>query len=501
MRLKVFLCLALVCLLGLPVLAADKGTVTIGLERDIDAMTPFQSKSGYPIPIHTAIYEHLVRPVTATGEWVPWLAESVTLMPNNKDIMVTLRKDAVFHNGDPVTAEDVKFSYELFVAKDNVSAYRSYFKRMKDIEIIDDHTLKIIGADPNVDWFRPFQVWAVASKKYYEKVGPEVFYRHPMGSGPFEFVGRKIGESIELKAVKGYKMYPAHVDRLVFRVVTDAVTRAAMLETGALDMIANVPPHDMQRMMRSKDIKIKKAQVPSYFGVGFNTVKYPDLLNQDMRLAFNYAVNRQELVDTLFLGFGYPLYCFGSKAEIGYDPSLVYPYDPAKAKELVARSGYEGQPISITYTSQFPNGPEVFSAIQGYLRAVGINATIQNMEAGAFNALAVKKSEQLMAGNTAWPGRRDPSNRLALGVRTGGMFTVFSGNPVFDELISEQEKIFDEKERVKVLKKLNRKMFEDPGYLSLFGLEMIYALRDRVDYTWVKGYNRFVNLDEIKIVK
>ena len=144
MRWKGVVCgvVILIILLGGTSFSATRDTVTIALPQDIVSMTPYRSRHGGEMSFHHCIFQSLVAPLTETGEWVPWLAESVRLTENQLDVEVMLRKDAKFHTGDPVTAEDVRFTWLLFTAdKNNPNAYARYFRRVKDVEIIDDHHL------------------------------------------------------------------------------------------------------------------------------------------------------------------------------------------------------------------------------------------------------------------------------------------------------------------------------------------------------------------------
>jgi peptide/nickel transport system substrate-binding protein len=127
--------------------------------------------------------ETMVRPVTETGEWVPYLAQSYELLDNNMDVRITLRKDARFHNGDPVTSQDVKFSWQQYLDKKNASVYARYFRRIKDIEIVDDHNLIIRCKRPSTDWMRLMQTFHVGSKKYFDKVGEEQFHKEDRARG------------------------------------------------------------------------------------------------------------------------------------------------------------------------------------------------------------------------------------------------------------------------------------------------------------------------------
>ncbi|MFH1488587.1 MAG: ABC transporter substrate-binding protein [Pseudomonadota bacterium] len=499
----VFICIGLMSFLGDTSFAADKATVTIALAKEIASMTPYRSKNDAELPLHQCIFQSLLGPVSETGAWVPWLAETVELMANSRDIRVTLRKDAMFHTGDPVTAEDVRFTWKLFTdEKRNPNTYARNFRWVGDIEIIDDHNLIIRCSRPTVDWKRLMQNWYVGSRKYYEEAGEKNFFSNPVGSGPFRFIGRSPEEKVVLEAVVGYPLNQPAFNTLIFEMVPDQVTRTILLETGFVDLIYDISRHDMKRLQRLGNIKVKTAQVPSFYGISINTRAHPDLLDRQFRMAMNYAIDRERIVNRLFPEHGYPLHTFGSRAEVGYDPAIRYTYDPAKARELLKKSNYQtGVPINAAYTGRMPNGLHVFEAVQAYAKEVGITFEFRMLEGVMFNTLIRKADPRLMMGGTVWPGSTDPTGRLKLGVLSGSLFTVFAGNKKLDPLIVEQEKIFDKEKRYLVLNDIYRLMHEDPPYIPLFGLKLIYAMTDRIEYTWVNNSNRLLNLHEIKVLK
>jgi peptide/nickel transport system substrate-binding protein len=275
-----------------------------------------------------------------------------------------------------------------------------------------------------------------------------------------------------------------------------------MLQTGEVDLIFNIAPHAVKRLQRMKNLRVKSAVVPSYHGIGFNCVGHPEIFDRNLRLAMNYAINRQQIVDRIFFGHAYPLYTFGSRAEFGFDPSIQYPYDPEKARELVKQSSYKpGTPIDLIYAGNMPNSTEVLGAVQDSLKEVGVTIKLVKMEPVMASTMIRKKDPKIMMWGSVWPGRQNPSMRLGLGVKKGAMYSLYYGRDDVDQLIVEQEGTFDGKKRAQLINKIHRILKDDPAYIPLFGLNMLYATTDRIEYNWVKNYNRLVNLEEIKILK
>jgi len=499
----VFLLTAVYCFLTLGGAAAAKDTVTITFESDIMAASPYKAKSagGPTMAVIQAIFQAPLRYETETGKMIPDLAESVEPMNNYSSFKITLRQDARFHNGDPVTSADARFSWQQFMDKNNPNMISTRMRAWKDIEIIDEKVFIIHYKKAQTDWATAVRSLYISSKKYYDQVGEKEFHAHPMGTGPFRFVRWEIGENIVLEAVDNHPQYKPFFKKLVFKVVQDQVTRLAMLETGQADLVYGLAPHDAVRLKRNNKVRVKEALIPSFYGIGLNSVAHPDLLDRPLRQAMLYAVDRQKIVDKIFLGAGYPMYTYSNVTEFGYDPDYKIPYDPEKAKELLKQSSYKPEtPLTLTYEQRFANGPQVFEAIQGYFKQVGITMKMQRVEYGAYISLLRKKDPKVIMCSTVWHGIEDPTSRLIRSVKTNGMFTLYHGRQDMDELIVRQSQTFDEAKRREMIAQIRQIMFEDPVCIPLFGLKFLYATNSKIDYTWTQGTAQLYNIWEIKQV-
>lgn len=485
-----------------PAMAATEGTVSIALTHDLTSLNPFKARLGQDSNVYMAMFQPLFTWDTQKGTSVPCLARSYQFAENHTDITVTLRKDAKFHNGTPVTAADVLFSWQQFIDPQNANAYANVFKSIKNIEVVDDNTFIVRLAKVNADWKGLFHRMFIGSKAYYDSVGADEFTKNPVGSGPFRFASRMIGENIVLEAVQEHYMYPPDFKTLNFLVVPDEITRMAMLEKGEVDLIFSIPSQQVDRLKGNKKIQVKTGIVPSYYGLSFHSLNFDAVKDKNFRLAINYGINRQEIVEKIFLGMAHPLYIFGTQSEITYDPGFTYPYDPDKAKALIQKSSYTPDTtITLTYHSLVPNAAQVAEAVQGYMKELGVSVELRQMEVGTYVSLARKKSKDLGAmTTTAWFGGQDPDVRLRMGVKSNGVYTQVPGRKDLDELVDEQHITIDEKKRYQVVNQIYQIMYEDPPYVPLFGTPMIYATTDRIEYTWVNKVNRLFNLWEIKII-
>ncbi len=505
-------------------LAGPTDVVSVALDVEPTTINILETKIGVDI-VMQHMHEGLMTSDPVTGDLEPILAGSITIMPNGKDIKVTLEKNHKFHTGDPVTAHDVKWTYEQAVSPENAHLVAASLEEIEDIEVIDNYNLIFHYYEPFAPW--PENMWiGICSKNYFEKVGREKFRAQPVGSGPFRFVSRKIGENIIMEANEGYA-YPENLydstqtkiikrnasrkkvdfKTLKFFIVRDPITRLAMLETGELDLVYGLLPHDAKRIGLKPDIKVKKtSNVPSFFALATKPLLYPIMQDFKFQMALTHAINRQEIIDKVFLGEGYPMYMYASKSELGYDPTVKFEFNPDKARKLVKESSYKpGDPIILTWTNAVPSSEIIAPIIQKYLRDVGITVQLQQLEAGVQATYSRNKDrrEGHMTLYT-WAGGRDPQTRIILTVPSDSSYTSYPGRPskdILDKLVVQQQRELDPQKRLAVLKKIHAILTKEPSSVPLYGLNQIYAMRTKIDYTWTPKSAFPFNLTRTKISK
>ena len=508
--------------------AGPDDVVKIGLQYDPGTLNMLQLKTGIEIPAILPMHQLLMVTDPYTGERTIQgsLTESAEIMENGKDIKFTMVKGNTFHTGDPVTAHDVKFTYEQCANPANANLMAAPLDEIEEIEIIDDYTFIFRFWEPYAAWKELLWI-GICSKNYYEKVGPKKFGKHPVGSGPFKFVERKIGEHVILKADPNYswienvpytdpdtgeqktKAVETRVDFGILKFVTvpDDITRMAMLETGELDLITDILPHQVKRLKRNKKVIIKRdATQPSLFALSSKADNFPIWKDANFARSFSYAINRQEIVDKIFLGEGYPLYLFASKSELGHDPDFKFEFDPERARKMVRESSYKpGTPIILTYTSAVPNADLVSAAIQQYMQNVGVTIKLQKLEAGT-QATYTRNRDPKEGHMTlyTWAGGRYPSTRLLLTLPSNSIYNVWKTRKAqkrIDELTYIQAHEMDPEKRLALINELHGLLIDEPSAPVLFGLNQIYAMQDRIDYSWMPGDAFVFGVNRIRIVK
>jgi len=505
-------------------LAGPNDTVTVALDVDPTTVNVLEAKIGIDI-VMQHMHESLLSSEPVTGDLEPVLAENISIMPNGKDIKITLEKNHKFHTGDPVTAEDIKFSYEQAVSPEFAHLVSVSLEEIENIEVLDDLNLIFHYYEPFAPW-RENMWMGIASKKYFEKVGREKFRKEPVGSGPFKFVSRSIGENVIMQAFEGYtywenaynkdqtkiikyKVAKKKVDfkTLKFLSVRDPITRIAMLEAGDADLAYSLLPHDAKRLGMNKNVKIKKSSnVPSFFALATKPLLYPIMSDLKFQSALTHAINRQEIVDKVFLGEGYPMYMYASRSELGYDPNFKIKFDPELARKLVKESSYKpGDPIILTFTNAVPSSEIIAPIIQKYLRDIGVTVQLQQLEAGV-QATYSRNKDRREGHMTlyAWAGGRDPQTRIILTVPSDSSYTSYPGRPskdILDKLCYAQAKEMDKDKRLAILKKIHAILAKEPSSIPLYGLNQIYAMQTRIDYTWTPKSAFPFNLTRIKMMK
>jgi peptide/nickel transport system substrate-binding protein len=343
-----------------------------------------------PFWVLYAIHDALVKPMPG-NLMAPSLAESWTVSPDGRTYEFKLREGVKFHNGDPFTAEDVRFSFH------RSKGSKILHEKVKEIAVVGPHRVRFILQEPWPD-FMPYYGTLVSGagwivpKKYVEQVGNDGFRKHPIGLGPYRFVSNNPGVELVMEAYEGYWRKMPSVKRLVFKSVPESTTRVAMLKRDEVDIayLLDVP----QAQEIRKDPRFKLA-----FSGGIG-IWFMDFLDQwdpkspwhdrRVRLAANYAIDRQALSEAETLGASKPA---GNHVPRTFEfalPIEPYPYDPAKAKQLLAEAGYPNG-FDAGELHQLPPYFSLGEAIVNYFGAVGIRMKMRPMERAAYFSLIQSK--------------------------------------------------------------------------------------------------------------
>jgi len=425
-----------------------------------------------PFWVLYALHDALVKPMPG-NRLTPSLAESWTVSADQRVYEFKLREGLRFHNGDPFTAEDVKWSFQ------RAKGAKLLHEKVREVAIADPYRVRFHLHEPWPDFMTFYGTLATGAgwimpKKYVEQVGNDGFKKHPVGLGPYKFVSHTPGIELVMEAFEGYWRKMPSVKRLVYKSVPDPVTRLAMLKRGEVDLAYLLDAPQAQEVKRAPNLTLA-------FSGGIGTF-YLDFFDQwdakspwadkRVRLAANYAIDRQAVNEAENLGASR---LTGNIVPRSFDfalPIEPYPYDPARAKQLLAEAGY---PSGFDAGELYP-WPPYFSmgeAIGGYLGAVGIKTRVRTMERAAFYAaLASKKLRGLCVCINAVYG--NAASRMAETVPSDGAFA-YGGYPDVDALYKQQARELDRKKREALLRQIQQVLHERVRFGPIY------------DYIWPSG--------------
>ena len=431
-----------------------------------------------PYLVMYALHDAMVKPMPGQP-LAPSLAESWTASEDALTYEFVVRRGAKFHNGDDVTAEDVKFSFERYrgvahkVLKDRVAA----------VEIPDAQRVRFKLKQPWPD-FLTFYVGAtgagwIVPKKYVERVGDEGYRKAPVGAGPYKFVSFTPGQELTLEAFDQYWRKTPSVRRLVFRVIPDEATRLAALKRGEVDIAYSIRGELAEELQRTKGLTLKPTVIQATFWLYFADQWDPKSPwhDQRVRLAARLAIDYKTINQALTLGHSKVT---GSIIPENFEYYWQPPtptYDPAEARQLLAEAGYPRGFDAGDYFCDIAYA-NLGEAVLNNLQAVGIRATLRPLERAAFyKGYAEKSFKNLIQGASGAFG--NAATRLEAFVATGGAY-VYGSYPDIDALFQEQAAELDHKRREATLHKIQRLVHERAIYAHLWQLGFINGVGHRV---------------------
>jgi len=487
-----------------PSAAAPEGTLTWGLHVTLAArwVDPVDTEAFInPFMVLYAVHDALVKPMPA-GDNTPSLAESFTQSKDGLTYEFVLRKGVKFHNGDPVTAEDVKFSFDRYRG----AGAKLLKERVKEVQIVDPGRVRFVLKEPWPDFMTFYGTSAtgaawIVPKKYIEKVGDDGFLKAPIGAGPYRVVSFTPGVDMVLEANESYWRKVPSIKRLVFKSMPDETTRAAALKAGDVDIVYLLSGPTAEDIKRTPGFKLTAAKPPG--------VPYLDLPEQwdpkspwhdrRVRLAASHALDRNALNQAETLGMSRPTGALIPRVlefSRAYDPPA---YDPAAAKKLLAEAGYANG-FDAGDLTPFPPFFGLAEGVVNYLQAVGIRTRMRTMERAAFlTAWRDKKLRGVIMGLGAPAG--NAATRIEVYVTKNGIYS--SGVvPEIEDLYVRQGRELDRKKREALLWQIQAIMHDRVMYVPIYELAFLWGVGPRVEEACVdhiKGFSYSAHYEDLKL--
>jgi peptide/nickel transport system substrate-binding protein len=432
-----------------------------------------------PFLVLYALHDGMVKPMPDKS-LAPSLAESVTVSDDGRTYDFVIREGAVFHNGEPVTSADVKFSFDRYrgVAHDLLQA------RVAEVETPDTRHVRFKLKAPWPD-FLTFYATAtgagwIVPKKYVEQVGLDGFKKAPVGAGPYKFVSFKPGVELVLEAFEGYWRKKPAVKRLVFKVIPDETTRLAALKAGEVDIAYSVRGELAEKLRTTPGLALKPAVIQGSFCLYFPDqwdTKSP-WHDERVRKAASLALDRKNINEALTLGYS----DVNGNAIVpkGFDFYWQPPapeFDPDKAKRLLAEAGRRGGFDAGDYNCD-ASYANIGETVVDNLLAVGIRCRLRPIERAAFiKEFSEKKYKNIIQ---AGPGAfGNAATRIEAHLVKGGVFS-YGSYPDIDALYQQQAAELDRGRREAILFKIQQLMVERTIYAPIWQLAFLNGVGPRV---------------------
>ena len=429
-----------------------------------------------PFLVLYALHDALVKPMPGQP-MAPSLAESWTVSRDGLVYEFALRKGATFHNGDPVTAEDVKFSFERYRG----SSAKALHERVARVEAVGAQRVRFVLKAPWPDFLTFYGTPAtgaawIVPKRYVERVGDDGFKRVPVGAGPYRFVSFSPGVELVLEANPAYWRKVPSVKRLVFRAVPEETTRLAMLKRGEADIAYSIRGALAQELARTPGLTLKPVAVTFTEWLTFTEQWDPKSPWRDrrVRLAANLAINRKALNEAEYLGHGRLSASIIPRDFAFAWPAPAYPYDPEGARRLLAEAGYP-RGFDATEVATDNTYAPVAEAVVNDLQTVGIRARLRVMERAAYLKADTEKAyRHVVRVGSAAAG--NAATRIEAFVISGGIRS-YGGYRDIDALYQDQAREMDAKKREAILYRIQQLVHDkamfgpivEPAFLNGYG--------------------------------
>ena len=465
-------------------------TVVVGHGVDLESLNPYWHNT----TANYAVWRHFLEPLAeydfVKKRYVGVLAESWS--GTEKGWTFRLHKNVKFHNGVEMTAADVIYSLKRSMDR-KLSRQINLARRIQSMQAPDPYTVVITTTKPVVSLLEYLDNAYILSEAAAKESGDEAtFGKKPAGTGPFKFVEWVRGERVVAERNPQYWRGVPKVDRIIWKPVAEDAARLALLESGQADLIANVPPHETDRLRGNSTVRLEEARSARIIFLLLDPAHKP-LDNKLVRQAIHYALDKNALIKYVLDGKAYRLDGILGPHGFGEDPSFKpYSYNPQRAKELLTAAGFaNGFEIDFyTSTGRYTKDREIAQAIAGQLAKVGIRTRFHTPEWGIFNDLH-------RAGKCpiCFRGRGtvvDPDDFFNEYFETGVSKRLSYSNAKFDRLIQQQRQIFDLEKRIPILQAAIKILLDDAPIVPLYNPIDIYAAKRRL--VWKPSPKDYINV-------
>ncbi len=476
--------------------AAAAKTITVATSNDALTLDPYMLSETPTNSVNFNMFEGLVF-FDSELNIMPGLAKSWEAEDDTTWVFY-LREGVEFHNGEEMTAEDVKFSFER--AKNHPkSQQKSSVADVESVSVRDKYTVEIKTTYPAPVLTRKIQSIVIYSKDYVEANSDQYLQNNPVGTGPYMLESWNKDEEMVLTFFEDYWREKPEVDRAVLRPISNPATRVAALLSGEVDVLIDLPVQDMEKVENAEGVNVISIPDTRLIFLGMNYQEGP-FADKRVRQAVYHAINEDAIVEHVMNGHAYPASQLSPDFVFGHDPDLDrLEYDPEKAKKLLAEAGYpDGFTVQFDSSNdRYVNDGQIAQAVAIQLARVGINVELNVQTKSAhFDKILARNTDFYLLGLSS---SGDGGSALELLVHTPddkyGRFNLGNySNKEIDNVIEEAARTIDEDKRLNLLQKAARMTMEDVGLIPLHFQEQLYAVKNIVNWTprpdkYLKLYN------------
>ena len=387
----------------------SSSSITIGIPQDIeDSLDPHDMLAAGTKEIFFNVYEGLYK-ADSEGNLVPAVASGVEISEDGLTYTFTVKEGVKFHNGNPVTAEDIKYSVEKFADIEGGAPSIAAFSNIESVEIADDTKVAIKLAQPDSDFLTMLSTIEAAIIPA-DNADPDA---NAIGTGPYKYVSRSPLTNVKMERFDDYWGEKAHIEKVTFKICANADTIAMELNGGSIDMFSRLTTAQMAELDMEK-YNVLEGNMNLVQALYLNN-DFEPFSDVRVRQALCYAVNREEVLNFVSDGKGTiigtsMIPAFGKY----YDESLaeLYPYDVQKAKDLLAEAGYgDGFTFTITVPSNYQQHVDTAQVVAEQLKDVNVTAEIQLVDWNTWlsETYSNRNYEATVVGSLSWGVRRGES--------------------------------------------------------------------------------------------
>jgi peptide/nickel transport system substrate-binding protein len=472
-------------------------SATIGWPSDVPSWDPNQRFTPDAQPIFKLVFD---QPIDQDPKLalIPKLLTKWELAPDGLSMAVELRDDVKFHNGDPMTAEDFRYTFfERIKAGHKVDTVNSW-RKVTDIEVQSPTKalMKFSSPAPTAPQWMAFLGSFIVPKKYFESVGVETAAQKPIGTGPYKLVDYQLNSRIVLERNDGYWGPKAKIKRITFEIIKDPSARVAAVQSGQIDLTINVPVREVERLGKEPSLAAELNPMTRVILLQCrNDLGFAD---DNVRLAAHHAIDKAALSKAFYGGAAVPLSVVATPGTAAYLTDFKFEYNPDLATQLLAKLGFSpAKPAPIKFAStngHFPSDFDIARALQQMWKKVGIDAEIETIEYAKYFELN-RASKLPEATLYSWDNATgDPEVFAGYLLNPKMPFSAWKGAEVGDK-VGELFSVTDYQKRIEGYRELNKFAIEKGATIPL--LQSVQTVVRKKALSYVKYENGWILADKM----